>query len=373
MGLRSFFSRLVAGPPSDTSFSSASLEDADSLIASARKWANANNLRRALDDLDKAIKVDPTSPSAYFERSKIHQALGDGRAAEKDLKVGKLYLDKLDQGLKALEAGTSCYDNDDFKGAIKHFNEAVSMIPTLMDVRFRRGQARRAIDDFAGAIQDFDSVIASSSSLKADAYYERGLIRSHKLKDSSSALEDFNAAISLDQSDYRYWLSRSRLQADDFDGLDDLNQALKLDPLNVRVLLSRALQQMGLANYTEATADLTALIELNSPEADISLSEALALRASIHTLSYDLPNALQDYNRAIVQDAGNVDALFERGEVKRRLDDLEGAIDDFTKVIQIRPDHAESFHFRGLAKAALDITGWDHDLQHARKLGYSDA
>lgn len=372
MCLRSFFSRLVGEPPSGTSVSSASSEDTDSLIASARRWVAANNLRRGIDDLDRAIELDPTSPSAYIERSKIHRALGDDRAAERDLKLGKLYLDKLDQGLKALEAGTSCYDNDDFKSAIKHFNEAVSMIPTLMDARFRRGQARREIDDFAGAIQDFESVIASSSSLKADAYYERGLIRSHKLKDSASALEDFNAAISLDESDYRYWLSRSRLQADDFDGINDLNQALKLDPFNVRVLLSRALKQARLSNYPEAIVDLTSLIKQDSPDADISLSEAFALRASFHMLSYDLPGALQDYSRAIDKDTNNVDAIFERGEVKRQMDDLEGAIGDFTKVIQIRPDHAEAFHFRGQAKASLDIDGWEDDLRKARDLGYSE-
>lgn len=372
MGLRSFFSRLVGDPPSGASVSSASPEDTDSLIASARRWVAANNLRRGIDDLDKAIQLDPTSPSAYIERSKIHRELGDDRAAERDLKLGKLYLDKLDQGLKALDAGISFYDKDDFKSAIKHFNEAVSLIPTLMDARFRRGQARREIDDFAGAIEDFGHVITSSSSLKADAHYERGLIRSHKLKDSASALEDFNAAIALDQSDYRYWLSRSRIQADDFEGLNDLNQALKLDPFNVNALLSRALKQARLSNYPEAILDLTSLIEQNSPEADVSPSEAFALRASFHVMSYDLSSALQDYNQAVRHDARNIDALFERGEVKRNLDDLEGAIGDFTKVIQLQPDHAEAYHCRGKAKAALDATGWEHDFEQARRQGYSD-
>jgi tetratricopeptide (TPR) repeat protein len=56
--------------------------------------------------------------------------------------------------------------------------------------------------------------------------------------------------------------------------------------------------------------------------------------------------------------------------------DLDGAIADFTKAIELKPDYAEAYYFRGLAKQAKrDLDGATTDFTKAIELkpGYAEA
>ena len=65
---------------------------------------------------------------------------------------------------------------------------------------------------------------------------------------------------------------------------------------------------------------------------------------------------------------------FNRAEAKYNLDDFQGALDDYSKLLEISPDIPEVFTKRGLVKKALkDINGSYKDLEKAAELGDDEA
>ena len=83
---------------------------------------------------------------------------------------------------------------------------AISLIPSLTGIYYNRGLAKKMLDDFNGAIEDFNKSIDANASNKAFAYYERGLIKYHKLNDSISANQDYDKAIKLNPMNMTFFI-----------------------------------------------------------------------------------------------------------------------------------------------------------------------
>ena len=78
---------------------------------------------------------------------------------------------------------------------------------------YNRGNARSALGDKQGAIEDYDRAISINPNY-ADAYNNRGVVRSD-IGDKQGAIEDFQKAANLyqrqgNQEDYQYALDRIR-------------------------------------------------------------------------------------------------------------------------------------------------------------------
>ena len=67
-------------------------------------------------------------------------------------------------------------------------------------------------------------------------------------------------------------------------------------------------------------------------------------------------------------------AYFNRGLSKAKLQDYRGAIADFTKAIELKPDNAEAYYNRGNAKYELkDLNAACLDWNKSGELGYASA
>ena len=66
----------------------------------------------------------------------------------------------------------------------------------------------------------------------------------------------------------------------------------------------------------------------------------------------DYQGAIAEYNKAIEINPNHADAYYFRGLAKRSrlVEDYRGAIADFNKSIEIDPNHADAYYFRGGAK-----------------------
>ena len=89
----------------------------------------------------------------------------------------------------------------------------------------------------------------------------------------------------------------------------------------------------------------------------------------------DYYGAINDYSRAIELKPDNVYAYyFNRGNAKKNLKDYYGAISDYSKAIELNPDYASAYYSRGIAKYDLnDIGGACKDARKAVSLGTVDS
>ncbi len=80
----------------------------------------------------------------------------------------------------------------------------------------------------------------------------------------------------------------------------------------------------------------------------------------------DLDGAIDDYNRAIEINPIDIDAYSYRGIAKARKGDLEGAIADYTRAIELNPKDSKAYYSRGIAKSSNgDVDGAIADYNRA--------
>jgi Tfp pilus assembly protein PilF len=124
--------------------------------------------------------------------------------------------------------GIAKSNKGDYRGAIKHFTEAVAHNRNYTAVYNSRGLAHYKLGDSAEAIDDFNQAIQINPNF-AEAYYNRGLAR-FRLGYPQAAIEDYTQAINLKpdygQAHYRRGLIHAEL-SDHQNAIADLQMAAK--------------------------------------------------------------------------------------------------------------------------------------------------
>ena len=67
----------------------------------------------------------------------------------------------------------------------------------------------------------------------------------------------------------------------------------------------------------------------------------------------DYSGAIQDYSKAIEIDSNNATAYNNRGHTKYQLQDFTGAIEDYSRAIAINPKYSTAYKSRGDAKSQI--------------------
>ena len=84
----------------------------------------------------------------------------------------------------------------------------------------------------------------------------------------------------------------------------------------------------------------------------------------------DMKGAIVDYTKAITIDPSYVEAYRKRGLAKEELKDFSGAIVDYSRAIKIDPNYATAYFNRGVCKFYLgDMIGACKDARKAKALG----
>lgn len=87
--------------------------------------------------------------------------------------------------------------------------------------------------------------------------------------------------------------------------------------------------------------------------------------------SGDYKGAIEDYTKAIELDPKNLDAYAARGYARRMLGDYPESLQDYEKVIEMDPKNANAYAGRGLTKIKSgDKENGCKDLTTAKDMGY---
>ena len=130
---------------------------------------------------------------------------------------------------------------------------------------------------------------------------------------------------------------------DFYEAISNFNKSIRYDPYNYYAYLNIASAKDLLGDRKGAITDLTKAINTNS-----KISNAYVMRAGVLM-------------------KGNFEVHISNVNVK----EVEKAIDDYTKAIEIDPNAGSSFYFRGMAKAKLGSDRYSacQDLLRAKQMG----
>jgi len=282
----------------------------------------------AEEDFTRAIAADPESHHTYHLRARVRFWRGNTEGAGVDAE-------------EALRRGPSCPDAHGILAA------------ALVDRR-----------DFAKARPHVDAAIRGNPD-DFDAYVVRGQCYD-EAGDPHAALADYERAHALGGRSELLFNRRgfARMQTGNFEGgLADFTECLRLAPRSATTHASLGEALLHLGRFAESIAAYDEAVRLDPANAAMRTS-----RATARLDAGDPAGALADCDEAVRLDKLYERALRIRGDVKRALRDYQGAINDYSAGLSLKP-HEYGYAGRASARAALgDRKGAIEDYSHVVRI-----
>ncbi len=266
------------------------------------------------------------------------------------------------------------------------------------NLSLKQGQIYFQQRDYSAAIAQYTSALRLNNQLAA-AYIGRAAIFA-QVGFSDKAIADANQALKLNVKEPaiyfilgRAYLNQGRGQGQVRAALTDLDRALNLEPKYPGVHYYRGVAHLWLGNKSAALADFQSEIDLvieppipsifnpediylhrgssyfhlDQPERAIAeldtactfsvdLDQVYIVRAFARTYIGDLQGALEDFTR-VLQHTPQWDAedhRYNRGVIHYLLGNFTQAVSDFTQVLKIDPAMTTAYYWRGHAYFELN-------------------
>ena len=281
------------------------------------KEQNFKNYSEAINDYKRAIELNPNYVDAYINLGISTRKIGDEKgsciAYKKAISLG----DKKTLQWFNDSRGSWCRDmaknymkesikkakTKDFKNAILDLNSAIEVEPRNSLALTLRAIAKRELVDYKGAIEDYDIVLEINPN-DVEALNNRGLVKRFS-RDDAGAIKDFKKALELNPS-----------SASDY-------------------YFNIALAKEGLQDYQGANNFYTKLLEINPKDAT-----AYANRGWNKTQLKDYQGAINDFNQSIEINPNNQFTYRWRGDAKKALGDSKGSCIDWGKASELKDSTA---------------------------------
>ncbi|WP_299409978.1 tetratricopeptide repeat protein [Acaryochloris sp. IP29b_bin.148] len=328
------------------------LINADALINRANKRATNGDLEGALDDFNEAIAQNPAKATAYFNRGFLYNALGKFEAAIHDFAEAIARLPEYDEAY--FQRGNSYRQLGEFRRAIQDYSQAIRINPYCIKAYYKRADSRSKLGDYPGALTDYSQVILRVPK-DANAYCQRGIFLSQS-GELEKAIEDFSTAIEqnprlADAYFHRGYCLAQLGEAEK--ASEDFSEALLHDP-NHQAAYTRAYTLGMLKAAPPPPLQSTPVLPSASLSKDMSED---SISISAQPIEVELADVEDDWAEAhsetVSLEPTSVDGLFERANNRSQRGDLEGAIADYSKIIDHDPQNSRAYFQRSQRLEAL--------------------
>lgn len=213
-------------------------------------------------------------------------------------------------------------------------------------------------------------LIASCSAKEEEWIIEaKSRLEQGKLEEAKTAIEQ---AIKLNNKNAEahnlYGVIAYQLK--DFElSLIEYKKAVELDPANLNAQLNLSNAYLEKQQWAEAKQVLDFLIFNKKETAEVYLKRGISLAGLLK-----VPEAIQDFGKAISLDSTNFDSYYNRGNIYFQQGKFSLAIQDFEQCVNLKNESGKAFYALGLAyyrnneleKACIS-------LKQAKQVGYVDA
>ncbi|MDD5303982.1 MAG: tetratricopeptide repeat protein [Elusimicrobia bacterium] len=276
------------------------------LVRRARVYESEKDPKRALADLDEAVKREPENAAVLAARGTLLARMGQDKPAMDDL------------------------------------NRAVRLAPADTEILVARASFYARVEKPTLALEDFTKAIDADPKL-AEAYNGRGALYANALKEPEKALRDVMKAVELKPREpgYHYNLGSLRLRSRlYFKAIDSFNTALALKGPAARILERRADAEFQLGDHSGAMRDIEAALEKDPRNAGI-----YDTLGNIRLRARDYEQAVRDLSQALQLDDKLASGYQHRGLAYGSLNQLKAAQADFKKALELEPRSKDTWTY----------------------------
>ena len=164
-------------------------------------------------------------------------------------------------------------------------------------------------------------------------------------------------------------IAQLKLKKNDLQGaVQEYTKALQADGQNYYMYGRRGAVMLKMQDYKNAVSDFTKFLQ-RAPDATYYYQRGICFY-----MLKSYKEALADFDTTIsyMPDI-SYEIYFYRGNIKFKLEDIKGSIDEYTKSIQMKPGYAKAYYNRGVSKYFGDQKAEAcKDITKAKQLGFTD-
>jgi tetratricopeptide (TPR) repeat protein len=342
------------------------------------------NYEEAKGNFTAAIEIFPDFAAGYMSRAAAWQEIGNSEQARDDYETAIAIINAVNSGedygqinsnysadsaylQKIIEFEADFNASNGADGKIQNQRVLIQLMPNfsiqfiatdeIIAARRKTGYHYPPLDTLRTSVKN----IGAGISAKPYTLSENAIRRLDQVTDSVSWFNPFDANNYLIIGIYNAMMMNYN------EALTAFDRAIELRPDFEAALFNRANVRFELIEHQFSMAQ-------SAPQITITPLQPTGTATDQQPDLPDFASVADDFSRVISLDPKMSFAWYNRGNIKNRMRNFEGALNDYSQALSLNPDFAEAYYNRALTLIYLGRTADAcYDLSKAGELGVQEA